>query len=116
MPDTIESLTRLAIEFRDARDWKQFHNSKDLAICLSIEAAELMELVLWKSQDELSAPDAKRTQAMGEELSDVLHAVLLLAEENGIDLSKAFREKMLKNAMKYPADKARGRSVKYTEL
>jgi len=114
--DTLADLTTIALNFRDERDWKQFHHRKDLAICLTLEAAEVLELVLWKSTDELNAPDAARDQAMADELSDVLHAVLLLAEAHQIDLGRVFREKMLRNAIKYPVEKSRGVSTKYTDL
>lgn len=113
---TLRELTRIALKFRDERDWRQFHNPKDLAITLTLEAAELLELMQWKNGRELMEDLNRRKGDLADELSDVLHATLLLADELGIDLGKAFREKMKKNAKKYPVEKARGSAKKYTEL
>jgi NTP pyrophosphatase (non-canonical NTP hydrolase) len=106
----ITALQKEAIAFRDARDWAQFHNAKDLAAGLSIEASELLECFLWK--DAQSADPAK----IREELSDVLVFALLLAHEAKIDIPSAVREKLAKNAIKYPVDKAKGRADKYDQL
>lgn len=105
-----QALTRKWVEFRDARDWAQFHNPKDLALGLSIEAAELNELFLWKDAGE--APKAR----VREELADVLGFALLLAHHYGFDIPEIVEEKLQKNAAKYPVDKARGSNRKYTEL
>ena len=78
---TIAELTELAIKFRDERDWKQFHNPKDMALSLVLEASELLELMQWKNGDELMAHLAKNRAAMGEELSDVLFWVLAIAND-----------------------------------
>jgi NTP pyrophosphatase (non-canonical NTP hydrolase) len=109
MPD-ISALQKEALAFRDARDWAQFHNAKDLAAGLSIEASELLECFLWK--DAKSADPAK----IREELADVLVFALLLAHESKIDIPSAVREKLAKNAIKYPVDKAKGRADKYDQL
>jgi NTP pyrophosphatase (non-canonical NTP hydrolase) len=109
MPDII-ALQKEALAFRDARDWAQFHNAKDLAAGLSIEASELLECFLWK--DAKSADPAK----IREELADVLVFALLLAHESKIDIPSAVREKLAKNAIKYPVDKAKGRADKYDQL
>jgi NTP pyrophosphatase (non-canonical NTP hydrolase) len=106
----ISALQKEALAFRDARDWAQFHNAKDLAAGLSIEASELLECFLWK--DAKSADPAK----IREELSDVLVFALLLAHEAKIDIPSAVREKLAKNAIKYPVDKAKGRADKYDQL
>jgi NTP pyrophosphatase (non-canonical NTP hydrolase) len=106
----ISSLQKEALAFRDARDWAQFHNAKDLAAGLSIEASELLECFLWK--DAKSADPAK----IREELADVLVFALLLAHEAKIDIPSAMREKLAKNAIKYPVDKAKGRADKYDQL
>jgi dCTP diphosphatase len=113
---TINELTRLAIAFRDERDWKQFHNPKDMALSLVLESAELMELMQWKNGAELSAHLAKNSGKLAEELSDVLFWVLAIAHDNGIELGDAFRQKLIANAKKYPVEKARGVSTKYTDL
>jgi dCTP diphosphatase len=113
---TIEELAQLVVQFRDERDWQQFHNPKDVAISLTLEAAELLEIMQWQSPDTLAAHvDANRT-AVGDELSDILYWVLLMAHDLGIDLPQVFQDKLAANAVKYPVDKARGSNRKYTQL
>lgn len=116
MPDTLESLTKLTLAFRDARDWKQFHNAKDLAVSLCLEAAEVLELSQWRSGDNLAQhmQQPETRHRLGEELSDVLHAVLLLAHDHDIDLAEAYKTKMKANELKYPVEAAKGRAAKYT--
>lgn len=97
-------------QFRDDRDWKQFHNPKDLAMALSIEAGELLEAFLWK------APEAADTEKVKEELADVLAYALLLSDAYGFDVQKIVLEKIERNEAKYPVDKAKGSAKKYTEL
>lgn len=109
----INELIQEVIEFRDAREWKQFHNPKDLAVSLSIEAAELLERFQWKSSEE--ALDEQR-EGIEEELADVLLYALIMAHDLEIDLLEALRSKIAQNSEKYPVDKARGRRAKYTEL
>src|SRR4051812_25412086 len=118
MPDdeTISELTKLALQFRDERDWKQFHNPKDMALSLVLEASELLELMQWKNGEELEAHLNAHRQNLGEELSDVLFWVLAIASDRGIDIGEAFKQKLLKNAQKYPIEKAKGVSTKYTNL
>jgi dCTP diphosphatase len=114
-PTSLDDLTRLALQFRDDRDWKQFHNPKDVALSLSLEAAEVLELMQWRSGDSLQAHLDQTREHLGQELSDVLCWVLILAHDQGIDLPRAFRDKMRSNAEKYPVEKARGSARKYTE-
>ncbi len=114
--DSIRALTREVLRFRDDRDWKQFHNAKDMAISLSLEAAELLELVQWKNGAELDAHLSERREALEHELSDVLYWLLLISHDFGIDLGEAFLSKMRHNETKYPVERARSRSDKYTEL
>ena len=97
-------------QFRDARDWQQFHNPKDLAMALSIEASELLEAFLWKR------PEAADPLKIREELADVFAYALLLSDACGLDPETIVLEKIAKNAEKYPVDKARGSARKYTEL
>ena len=113
---TIAELTRLAIQFRDERDWKQFHNPKDMALSLALEASEVLELMQWKNGDELQRHLDTNRARLGEELSDVLFWVLAMANDFGIDLGETFKQKLIKNAQKYPIEKAKGVSTKYTEL
>lgn len=104
--DTIKKL----IEFRDKRDWKQFHNSKDLAIAISIEASELLELFLWKENEDV---DLERLK---EELADIFAFAFLLTEKHGLDVNDIVLNKINKNSEKYPINKAKGTAKKYTEL
>ena len=113
---TIKELQKIIIDYRDARDWKQFHNPKDVAISICLEAAEILEIVQWKSWDKLNKHIEENKEHMWEELSDVLYNILLLAYDLDIDLIDAFHKKMQKNALKYPIEKAKGSSKKYTEL
>ena len=106
----ISELTQQLIAFRDARDWKQFHNPKDLAVALSIESAELLEAFLWKSSEEASKDKIQ------EELADVLAYALLLANECGLDVTEIVTAKLEANNLKYPVDKAKGSAKKYNEI
>lgn len=110
---SIETHTNELIRFRDKRDWKQFHDHKNLAISLMLEAAEVLELFQWTAEGQL--PDEKHAALAGE-LADVYAYLLLLAHEAGIDLARAFEHKMKENDTKYPVDKSRGRSTKYSQL
>lgn len=112
----IKQLTKLLNDFRDARDWRQFHNPKDVAISLSLEASEVLEHFQWKSPEEIKTYVKKNKKEIGEELADVFYWVLLLSYDLNIDLEKALKQKIKKNAKKYPIKKAKGRHNKYTEL
>lgn len=118
MSDSILSLIERLTRFRDDRDWRQFHNLKDLIQSVGIEAGELMELTQWKTTDEVEAaahtPDF-RTR-LGEELADVFIYCLLIAERTGLDLIEEAHRKIDINAAKYPVHKAHGNARKYTEL
>lgn len=116
MASDIQKLTQKVIQFRDERDWKQFHNPKDAAMGLSLEAGEVMEHFLWKNPQEIEEHLAAHKEEVGEELSDVLYWVFLMAHDLDIDLVQAFEKKMEKNAAKYPVEKAKGRHTKYNEL
>jgi NTP pyrophosphatase (non-canonical NTP hydrolase) len=113
---TLDDLTALTLKFRADRNWQQFHTPKELALCLMLEAAEVLELMQWKNGAELTTHIEGKKKELGEELSDVLHAILLIAHDQGIDLAQAYVEKMKKNEQKYPVEKARDRATKYTEL
>ena len=107
-----ETIQRV-LRFRDDRDWRQFHTPKDLAISMSLEAAEVLELFQW-SGTNLECTD--KLPQLREELADVLSYCILLADVCGLDLDEIMNEKVDKNEAKYPVDRARGRSAKYTEL
>ena len=108
---SIDELRRLVAEFVAARDWEQFHAPKNLAMALAIEAAELMEHFQWLTvqQSRDLRQDSKRRQAVAEEMADVCCYLLALANELDVDLSRAVRDKMSKNARKYPVEQYRGR-------
>jgi NTP pyrophosphatase (non-canonical NTP hydrolase) len=111
----IDALTDKLVAFRDERDWKQFHNPKDLAAALSIEAAELQELFLWKKVESLDNESPKQRERIEEEVADIASFLLLLCNEMQIDLADALERKIELNAAKYPADKVKGSSKKYNE-
>jgi len=116
--DSWQALMAEARRFRDARDWSQFHTPKNLAAAIAIEAAELQERFLWKSDKEIERDlkdDAKR-KAVVEEVADVFLFALLLADRLDVDVSKAITEKLAANERKYPVALARGNARKYTEL
>ena len=100
-------------KFRDDRDWRQFHNEKDLAISISLEAAELLELFQWKSPEEVRENSIERIK---EELADVLIYSHMLASNLDLDIDEIIEAKLEKNNIKSPVDKSRGNKEKYTEL
>lgn len=100
-------------KFRDARDWKQFHTTKDLALAISIEAAELNELFLWKTVEESENVNREKLR---EEIADILAYTLMLAGKHGFDVREMVLDKIRKNNEKYPVDKSKGSARKYTEL
>lgn len=114
--DSLADLTREVTHFRDERNWKQFHNPKDAALSLLLEVAELLEIMQWKNGEDLEAHLTERRKEVGEELSDILYWVLLLAHDLQIDLSSAIIEKLAANKLKYPLERSTGSSKKYTEL
>lgn len=101
------------IKFRDERDWKQFHNPKDLSVALSIEANELMELFLWKKNDEIETVNKEKVK---EELADIFSFAFLLVDHYQLDLEQIIDSKIKINNQKYPIDKSKGKSTKYNEL
>ena len=107
-----ETIQRV-IKFRDDRDWRQFHTPKDLAISMSLEAAELLELFQWSGTDLECATNRGKLK---EELADILSYCILMADICGLDLDEIMNEKVSKNESKYPVEKARGNAAKYTEL
>ena len=109
----IQSILEALITFRDQRNWKQFHNTKDLALALSIEAAELNELFLWKEENEAEKTDRDSIQ---DELADILAYAFLLAEKHDFNIKQIILEKIRKNEKKYPVEKSRHSARKYNEL
>jgi len=112
----INDLQLKIVKYRNARDWKQFHNPKDLALSLVLEAAEVLEHFQWKNAEEVAKYIKTNKNDIAEEISDVLYWVLLMSHDLNIDIVKAFNKKMVQNKKKYPVKKAKGLHKKYTEL
>jgi NTP pyrophosphatase (non-canonical NTP hydrolase) len=112
----IEDLTNRIIAFRDARNWKQFHNPKDLAISLSLEAAEVMEHFQWKSEEEMNEYIKTDKAHIADELADVLYWILLMGYDLDIDVLEALEIKMDENERKYPVEKSKDKHTKYNKL
>jgi len=116
---TIQELKDILRKFRDDRDWKQFHDPKNLAEAISIEAGELQELFLWKDKEKIAKKlqeDEEFRKEVGEELVDVVIFCLNFANAADIDISKILKEKVEKNAKKYSVEKAKGTAAKYNKL
>ena len=105
-----EEIIQALLKFRNERDWEQFHNPKDLALAISIESAELLELFLWKKAEDANVEKVK------EELADILSFAFFLADKYGFDIKEIVLDKIKKNGEKYPVDKAKGSAKKYNEL
>lgn len=106
----IEEIINKLVEFRNERDWEQFHNPKDLALAINVEAGELLELFLWKNANEANIEKVK------EELADIFAFAFLLAEKYGLDVKEIVFDKIKSNAQKYQVNKAKGTAKKYDEL
>ncbi len=111
--DSIKELQEKVVAFRDARNWKQFHNPKDLALSISLEAAELLEVYQWSGADLFVD---KKQDKVKEELADVLIYCMLMADACGLDISEIVLKKLETNNEKYPIEQAFGKADKYTEL
>ena len=105
-----EEIIQALLKFRNERDWEQFHNPKDLALAISIESAELLELFLWKNAEDAN------TEKVKEELADIFSFAFLLAEKYGFDVKDIVLEKIKRNGEKYPVGKSKGNAKKYNEL
>jgi len=112
----IKKLAKEVLKFRDERDWKQFHNPKDSAISLSLEASEVLEHFQWKNKEEVEKYLQENKEHVAEELADVLYWVILMSHDLDIDIIKASFKKLEKNKVKYPVEKSRGKSTKYNKL
>ena len=106
----LEDLRKAIVQFTTERDWDQFHNGKDLALALSIEAAELNEAFLWKEAKDVNVEKVK------EELADIFNYAILIADKYDLDIKQIIMDKLRRNAEKYPVDKAYGSAKKYNEL
>lgn len=112
----LDDITRRIVAFRDERDWKQYHSPRNLAASISIEAAELLEIFQWSTDETVAEDVAANLEGIRREIADVLIYALLLAHDTGIDPVASIRSKLSENAAKYPVDKARGSRAKYTQL
>lgn len=114
--DSIEAVTGEIRAFRDARDWMQFHNPKELAVAIAAEAGELLQHFVWQSAEQSDRRVVERKEAIGSEIADVGILLFELADNLGIDLAEAMRAKLANNALRYPVEKAKGTNKKYNEL
>jgi NTP pyrophosphatase (non-canonical NTP hydrolase) len=110
-----ETIDRI-IQFRNDRDWAQFHTLKDLSLGLGIEVAELQEFFLWKTNQELSETIKSKSESIGDELADIFIFLTYLSNDLGVDLNEAVNRKIDKNNTKYPIEKSKGSNKKYDEL
>lgn len=111
--DENKEILREINQFRDERNWRQFHNEKDLSLSISLEAAELLELFQWKSSEEVVGNKRER---LAEELADVLIYSYMLADNLDFDINDIIRKKLKKNAEKYPVEKSKNKNNKYNDL
>ncbi len=116
MEGKIENLVQRIIAFREARDWKQFHNPKDVSLSLVLEACEVMEHFQWKNKEEIEKYIITDKEHIAEELADVLYWVLLLSHDLNINILEALEKKIDKNEGKYPVEKAKGKHTKYNKF
>jgi len=116
MRPTIDELTAEIRAFRDARDWRQFHNPKELAVAITAEAGELLQHFVWQNHEQSERRMTERRAAIEDEIADVAILLFELADNSGIDLAAAMRAKLARNQERYPVDKARGSNAKYNEL
>lgn len=116
MDTTIAALTAEIRAFRDARDWMQFHNPKELAVAITAEAGELLQHFVWQSGEQSERRVVTRRAEIESEIADVAILLFELADNCGIDLATAMRTKLARNEQRYPVDKARGSNAKYDEL
>lgn len=113
---TIEEITARICAFRDARDWQQFHNAKDMAVAIAAEAGELMQHFVWKQPDQIADVIRTKRAEITDEIADVAILLFELAHNLDIPLAAAMEAKVERNEKRYPADKSRGNNLKYNEL
>ena len=112
----IKEMQELVVNFCNARDWKQFHNPKDCALSLVLESAEVLEHFQWKNGEDITKHLEKEKESLSHELADVLYWVLLMSHDLDIDIAETFKKKLKISGEKYPVQKAKGKSDKYTKL
>lgn len=114
--DSIQELTTRICDFRDARDWAQFHSPKDLAVAIAAEAGELLQHFVWQTPQQSENRVQERREAIGAEMADIAILLFEMAQASGISLGDAMAEKLARNDARYPVAKARGSNLKYNEL
>ncbi|HVZ11576.1 MAG TPA: nucleotide pyrophosphohydrolase [Patescibacteria group bacterium] len=112
----LQKLVNKTIKFRDQRDWKQFHNPKDIALSMVLEAGEVLEHFQWKNGHDLATHLEKNKDELSKELMDTLAYLLILTHDLDIDIEKSFDKKLMEDTKKYPISKSKGKSTKYTKL
>jgi dCTP diphosphatase len=113
---TIEEITARIRTFRDERDWKQFHNPKEMAVAIAVEAGELLEHFTWKTAEQSDECARDKREEISDEMADVAILLFEMADNIGVNLTQSIETKLAKNALKYPVSKARGSNRKYNEL
>ena len=113
---TLDDLIKRILAFRDAREWKQFHNPKDLSLSLVLEAAEVMEHFQWNNEKEMLEHLKTNKEEIGDEMADTLYWLLLMGQDFDIDILSALDRKLKKIEAKYPVEKAKGKHTKYNKL
>ncbi len=116
MSDSIQDLTAQIRGFRDARDWRQFHAPKELAVAVAAEAGELLQHFVWQTPEQSEQRARERLHEIGSEIADVTILLLELAHNLGLELGQVVRAKLAQNALRYPVEKARGSNKKYNQL
>lgn len=116
MSETIQALTERILAFRDARDWKQFHSPKEMAVAIAAEAGELLQHFVWQDAAQSEERVRTRREAIAEEMADVAILLFEFADNIGVDLAAAMSAKLARNEARYPQEKARGSNRKYNEL
>ena len=116
MPIDIDALIREIRKFAEDRDWEQFHSPKNLSMALAVEAAEIMELFQWLTEEQSRRPDKRTLKKIEKEIGDVQIYLLRLADQLGLSTLEAARSKLKENKKKYPVNKARGNAKKYTDF
>ncbi len=116
MSDSIAELTGRIQDFVDAREWRQFHNAKDLAVAISAEAGELMQHFVWQQDDQIEARVENRREEIASEVADVAILLFEFADNLGLKLGEIMDEKIARNEVRYPVEKSRGNNLKYSEL
>jgi NTP pyrophosphatase (non-canonical NTP hydrolase) len=116
MTTTFEELTARIAAFRDARDWRQFHSPKEMAVAITAEAGELLQHFVWQNAEQSERRITERREEIASEMADIAILLLEMADNCGVDLAQAVKAKLARNEERYPVDKARGSNKKYNEL